>query len=220
MKINEFCNMTELSSLISSWSELTGLDVMIKDTEGDILVSTSSINQAENPDNPADDEFGELDTVGSSGRATTSDILLNDSVIGTTVVTESSGDSSVNTAAAVKLLDELINNFILSQYFNYANGTVLSNLSEGLTQTVKLVKEVITSTNNLKDIQKRQKIVAINASIEAARVGQAGRGFAVVAEEVKKLSDSSSDATGKIEKVVNKIQSIVSSLSLAKIEEP
>ena len=220
MKINEFCNMTELSSLISSWSELTGLDVMIKDTEGDILVSTSSINQDENPDNPADDEFGELDTVGSSGRATTSDILLNDSVIGTTVVTESSGDSSVNTAAAVKLLDELINNFILSQYFNFANGNVLSNLSEGLTQTVKLVKEVITSTNNLKDIQKRQKIVAINASIEAARVGQAGRGFAVVAEEVKKLSDSSSDATGKIEKVVNKIQSIVSSLSLAKIEEP
>ena len=219
MKINEFCNMTELSSLISSWSELTGLDVMIKDTEGDILVSTSSINQAENPDNPTDDEFGELDTVGSSGRATTSDILLNDSVIGTTVVTESSGDSSVNTAA-VKLLDELINNFILSQYFNFANGNVLSNLSEGLTQTVKLVKEVITSTNNLKDIQKRQKIVAINASIEAARVGQAGRGFAVVAEEVKKLSDSSSDATGKIEKVVNKIQSIVSSLSLAKIEEP
>ncbi|WP_051671513.1 methyl-accepting chemotaxis protein [Oribacterium sp. P6A1] len=219
MKINEFCNLTELSSIIKSWSDLTGSDVMIKGTDGETIVSTSSEDPGAGQGTAADDELGEFDSTDSSSRGINFDIILNDSVIGTATVTESSSGAALNTALAVKLLEELINNFIQSQYFNYANGNVLSNLSDGLSQTVKLVKEVITSTNNLKDIQKRQKIVAINASIEAARVGQAGRGFAVVAEEVKKLSDASSDATGKIERVVNKIQSIVSSLSISKNEE-
>ncbi|ETP71821.1 methyl-accepting chemotaxis protein [Lachnospiraceae bacterium JC7] len=218
MKINEFCNMSELDSIIKSWSDLTGLTVEIKDTDGESFSSTSSSESAAVQE-PSEADYSEDIPEDPHGRTIDIDITLNDTVIGTAVVTESAENNGVNTTSAVKLLEDLINSFILSQYYSYANGNVLSNLSEGLSQTVGLVKEVITSTNNLKDIQKRQKIVAINASIEAARVGQAGRGFAVVAEEVKKLSDASSDATGKIERVVNKIQNIVSTLSINKSKE-
>ena len=116
----------------------------------------------------------------------------------------------------IPLIDSLLNGYISNQYYVYANDKVLSRLSDGIKETNGLVKKVISSTNTLKGIQKRQKIVAINASIEAARVGQAGRGFAVVAEEVKKLSDASSEANDKIERVVNQIRDVVSTLSLDK----
>jgi twitching motility protein PilJ len=57
------------------------------------------------------------------------------------------------------------------------------------------------------DIADRTSILALNASIQAARAGEAGRAFAVVAEEVERLADRSSNATKQIAGLVNAIQS-------------
>lgn len=61
-------------------------------------------------------------------------------------------------------------------------------------------------TEVISSIAAQTNMLALNASIEAARAGDAGRGFAVVADEVRKLAEQSSEAAGRINDVVNKIK--------------
>lgn len=52
--------------------------------------------------------------------------------------------------------------------------------------------------SELKDISSNIRLVALNAAIEAARVGEAGRGFAVVAGEVQRLAGQSEKAVQSV----------------------
>lgn len=73
---------------------------------------------------------------------------------------------------------------------NEADETIsaLSVSAEQIGQIVEMIQTIAQRTN----------LLALNASIEAARGGEAGRGFAVVASEVKELAMQTSRATDKI----------------------
>lgn len=79
----------------------------------------------------------------------------------------------------------------LENEFADAKG-VMDNLS----QATRQVEKMSTVIDRIAD---QTNLLALNASIEAARVGEAGRGFAVVAQEVKRLANQASDATGQIQ---------------------
>ena len=68
-----------------------------------------------------------------------------------------------------------------------------------------LVEAIQNDSKKLDGIQKRQNILALNASIEAARAGEAGKGFAVVAEEIRQLSDQTNNASTQITTIIGEL---------------
>jgi methyl-accepting chemotaxis protein len=74
---------------------------------------------------------------------------------------------------------------------------------EALSDAAKKIGDVVTL---ITEIAEQTNLLALNATIEAARAGEAGKGFAVVASEVKNLATQTAKATEEISGQVRAIQ--------------
>jgi methyl-accepting chemotaxis protein len=89
----------------------------------------------------------------------------------------------------------------------------MHSITEAVTETSEAVGQLGEDSRRISqivtvidDIARKTNLLALNAAIEAARAGDQGRGFAVVAGEVRRLAESTAQATGEIGDMIQGIQ--------------
>jgi methyl-accepting chemotaxis protein len=84
---------------------------------------------------------------------------------------------------------------------------------EAVTETLSAMNQIAEKISIIEDIAYQTNILALNASIEAARAGSHGRGFSVVADEVRKLAERTQKSLSEISLNVNMITQNVSDIA-------
>ena len=127
-----------------------------------------------------------------SSSVETVNVLASDTEQGSQEVARRAHDGA---AVALKVAEEM----------NVIAETVSVSSAE-VSRLVSSTQEIDKMANVIKDIADQTNLLALNAAIEAARAGEQGRGFAVVADEVRKLAERTTKATGEIGTILRSIQ--------------
>lgn len=81
----------------------------------------------------------------------------------------------------------------------------IATISERIRKVNEVVDKVREIVSVIEEISGQTNLLSLNASIEAARAGDAGRGFAVVAEEIRVLSDNTSEQLENIKQIISEL---------------
>ena len=82
----------------------------------------------------------------------------------------------------------------------------MENIAQTILALSEQTQQVGEITSVVTNLAQQSKMLALNASIEAAKAGEAGKGFAVVAAEVKELAEQSQQSTAQVQKILQDIR--------------
>ena len=191
-------------------------------SEGNIKVNIKN--------NYGKDEFGELEKVFDIMSSRLVEVVSNVNNASKDIMTaaknmmESSNELSVRTDSQSSSLEETAASIeeMVSNIKNSAEKSLIGKdmMSESMeyiesaaniiTQTASNIEDVYQASEKIKDITKiiediafQTNILALNASVEAARAGDHGKGFAVVASEVRNLAQTTQASVKDITELVD-----------------
>lgn len=155
------------------------------------------------------------DVYGFAFRAITIAIKDGHNIVGTMGIAISLETETFTKEASDKLLESLeIVQTEMEQVDKY--GEVIKNVSEYIEElTEKIVsniKEIQTFAKEIQKISNNTNMLALNASIEAARNGEAGKGFAVVASQMGVLAGDTKSSSEKILDILKRFESDIDNM--------
>ncbi len=139
----------------------------------------------------ADETRQQATTVAAAAEEATSNVAT------VAAATEELGRSVQEISAQVQQASEVADQAVSRTRNSTEKVQLLVDTGERIGTVVTLIREIAEQTN----------LLALNATIEAARAGEAGKGFAVVASEVKSLATQTAKATEEISQQIAAMQS-------------
>jgi methyl-accepting chemotaxis protein len=136
-------------------------------------------------------------------RATSQSTADNAERIDTTMAGILEGNSRMNESVS-KRMDEVEK--------TRAEAKSIAALFEALRAKADSIAGVALS---IRDVSERTNVLAINASIEAARAGNVGKGFRIIANEVRTLAGQTGDFAGQIESTIGEFAKSIAQINTA-----
>lgn len=115
--------------------------------------------------------------------------------------------------SSAELFATVMNQWVNLMYYKKINQTKMGIFNKESGKVQNAVREIKKKTRALEQTATMEKMLSLNASIEAGRAGKAGVGFSVVAEEIGRMANESSGVYGEIHELVDSVERSIEEMS-------
>ena len=232
MKIQDFCDMNKFEQIMKNWANSTGLATVAVGADGKYISdcynftefcidltrgSAEGKKRCEQCDREGHGVYPcHAGLVDFGIPITLEDGTVLGSIIGGQVLPENPDEEKFRQTARELGIDE--DKYIkalkkVNVKTKEKNENLVGELKGGITKAAEQIEEATDKTKEIDGYSKRQQILALNASIEAARAGDQGKGFAVVATEVQKLARDMATSSADIKKLLGELHVTINHLN-------
>lgn len=183
----------------------------IREASDHMTASSSELNETSEQTLSANGEISRAvqDVAEGSTNMATSILDINDN-LGTMSSETQVIDSSVHEIKKQAAIVQESSQMMSDKMRNMRESSVrmdegIATISERIRKVNEVVDKVREIVSVIEEISGQTNLLSLNASIEAARAGDAGRGFAVVAEEIRVLSDNTSEQLENIKQIISEL---------------